>query len=147
MGRKIGAFVVGYIAMAVFVFFTFSICYMILGTEGSFKPNSYQVSGIWLVLSLVLGFAAAVLGGWVCTMIAKEAKTAKVLAGFVLVLGLILAFVGMSGEDPATTMREGEVGNFEAMSVAKQPNWFLFVNPILGAAGILLGARLRKTEN
>jgi len=59
MGRKIIAVVVGYIAMALLLFITFTVLYLILGTEGSFKPGSFEVSTIWVICSIIVSFGAA----------------------------------------------------------------------------------------
>jgi hypothetical protein len=32
----------------------------------------------------------------------------------------------------------------EAMQNAKQPAWIVLLNPLLGAAGVLVGARLKR---
>ncbi len=91
MLRKIIGVVAGYVAMAVLIFILFTVLYLILGADGAFQPGNYQASGTWLVLSFILGLIAAVVGGFVCVLIAKDKKAALWLAGLVLVLGLILA--------------------------------------------------------
>ncbi|MBK9096931.1 MAG: hypothetical protein IPM14_02190 [bacterium] len=147
MGRKIIGVIVGYVAMATFVFISFTILYMILGPEGSFQPGTYQVSAIWLVLSLVLGLFAAIIGGLVCVLIAKDKSAALWLAGLVLVLGLVLAIpqFGIS-EEEMNKIREGNVDNMEAMQNAKQPPLTLILNPIIGAVGVIAGSRLKKVK-
>ena len=147
MGRKIIGVIVGYVAMAAFVFVSFTILYMILGPEGSFQPGTYQVSAIWLVLSLVLGLFAAIIGGLVCVLIAKDKSAALWLAGLVLVLGLVLAIpqLGVS-EEEMNKIREGNVDNMEAMQNAKQPPLTLILNPIIGAVGVIAGSRLKKVK-
>lgn len=74
MGRKILGVIAGYIAMALFVFILFTILYLILGTEGSFVPNSFEVSTVWIISSIILSLCAAMLGGYVCAWIAKDKK-------------------------------------------------------------------------
>jgi hypothetical protein len=147
MARKIIGVIIGYVVMAAFVFISFTILYLILGAEGSFRPESYQVSTTWLVLSFVLGFVAAIIGGYVCVLIAKNHKPAIWLAGIVLVLGLILALPQLStSEEEMNKKRESDVPNMEAMQNAKQPVSTLLLNPIIGAAGIWIGSRIRKTK-
>jgi uncharacterized membrane protein YeaQ/YmgE (transglycosylase-associated protein family) len=77
MVRKILAVVGGYVVMAVFVFVTFTLTYLTLGTEGSFQPNSFEVSGLWIVASIVLGFIGAVLGGLISITIAMSKMIPK----------------------------------------------------------------------
>lgn len=145
MAKKILGVIVGYVSMAVFVFITFSILYMILGADGSFEPESYNVSTIWLVLSFLLGLVAAIIGGFVCVLIAKERKPALWLAGIVLVLGFVLAIpaIGESDEE-RNKIREGDVSNTEAMQNVKQPPVTLILNPIIGTIGVFAGAKLKK---
>ncbi len=147
MGRKILGVIVGYISMAAFVFISFTILYLILGTEGSFEPGSYRISATWLFASIILSIIAAVLGGYICTLIAKNKKTAFVLAGIVLVLGLVLAIPSLGGySEVSELVRDGSLSNMEAMQNAKQPDAILLLNPVIGAIGILLGARLWKDK-
>lgn len=146
MLRAIGSVILGYLAMAVTVFVSFSIAYLLMGTEGAFQPGSYDVSVLWIVVSIVLSFAAAVLGGFVCVTVAKGPTPPKVLAGIVLVLGLALAVPALTQGDNESLSRPENVGNVEAMQNANQPTWIALLNPFIGAAGVLVGARRRKRE-
>jgi uncharacterized membrane protein YeaQ/YmgE (transglycosylase-associated protein family) len=127
------------------VFLSFTVLFLILGPDGAFQSGGYQVSTTWIILSLVLGIIAAILGGLVCVLIAKDSKTALWLAGIVLVLGFVLAIPAL-GEVELNTVREGNVDNMEAMQNAKQPPITLILNPIIGAIGVFAGSRLKKTE-
>jgi hypothetical protein len=116
----------------------------LLGAEGAFLPGSYEVSATWLVISFVLGLIAAVLGGYVCASIAKNSRAPIILAGIVLVLGLLLAIPVLTTPGEAGLQaRDGNVGNLEAMQKARQPGWVAIVNPIVGAIGVMIGARLK----
>lgn len=44
MGKKILAVVVGYIAMVAFIFISFTISYLAMGTDGAFKPGGSRNS-------------------------------------------------------------------------------------------------------
>jgi hypothetical protein len=144
MGRAILSVVVGYVAMFAAIFLTLSGLYLLLGQDLSFRPGSYEPSLLWTAVSFALGVGAAVLGGYVCAWIARAATPPKVLAGVVLVIGLVSAVpVVMAAATPAET-RTGDVGNLDAMMKAKQPAWVAVANPFVGLAGILLGARLRR---
>lgn len=148
MARNIIGVIVGYVAMAAFVFISFTVLYLILGTEGSFQPGSYHVSDVWLVLSLILSFAAALIGGYVCMLIAKNKKAAMWFAGIVFVLGLILAIPQLNvSDEEMNKVRTGDVSNFEAMQNAKQPALILLLNPLIGAFGVWAGSRMWKLKN
>jgi hypothetical protein len=133
----------GYVTMFLCVFITFTILYLILGTDGSFQPGSYDVSVIWLIISIILSIAAAVLGGFVCVLIAKNQKAGTILAVVVLVLGLAMAIPALMAPDESVE-RSDDVDSMQAMSMAKQPTFILLLNPLLGAAGVFYGSRLRK---
>jgi hypothetical protein len=146
MGRAIASVVVGYVAMFAAMFLAFSGLYLLLGQELSFQPGSYQPSMLWTVVSFALGMAAAVLGGFVCAWIARTATPPKVLAGVVLVIGLLSAVPVLMASATPTETRTGEVGNLDAMMKAKQPAWVAVANPFVGLVGVLLGARLRRPK-
>jgi len=145
MVRNILGVVLGYITMFAFVFITFTILYFILGAEESFESGTYEVSLIWIVISFMLGLAAAVLGGFICVLIAKNQKAALVLAGLVLVLGIAMTIPALGdATNDVQEMRSADVPNLEAMQKAKQPPIVLLLNPIIGAFGVFAGSRLRK---
>lgn len=147
MFRSIAAVVVGYIVMLVLVFGTFTVAYLLMGTDNAFKPGAYDPSTLWLVVSFPLALIAAVLGGIVCALIARPASRApKALAIVVVILGLLGVVGVLMNTRPDPGPRTGDVPNMEAMMNAKQPVWVAVANPIIGAAGVLLGARLRASK-
>jgi hypothetical protein len=143
MLRSASGIALGYMVMAFFVFATFSLAYMTLGAERSFQPGTYEVSGTWVVLSILLGVGAAIVGGYLCASVSRSLKAPMVLAGIVLVIGILGAAMMPPPEGATPQPRTGEVGNLEAMQNASTPPWIAWLNPFLGAAGVLLGARLR----
>jgi len=145
MGRIIGAVVVGYVVMALLVFGTFTLAYLAMGADGAFKLSSYDATPLWLAVSFVLGLFAAVVGGFICAVIAKGTKAPTILAGAVLVLGVLMAIPVLTTRiaNPPK-VRSSEVGNFDAMKNAEQPAWVALLNPFLGAAGTLLGASFKR---
>jgi len=145
MVRNILGVVLGYVAMFAFVFITFTILYFILGADGSFESGTYEVSLIWIIMSFILGLAAALLGGYLCIVMSKNQKAALVLAGIVLVLGIIMAIPALKdSSNEVQEMRNADVPNMEAMQKAKQPPIVLLLNPIIGALGVFAGSKLRK---
>ena len=145
MVRNILGVVLGYVAMFAFVFITFTILYFILGADGSFESGTFEVSLIWIIISFILSIAAALLGGYLCTLISKNQKAALVLAGLVLVLGIVMAIPALNdSSNEVQEMRSADVPNMEAMQKAKQPPIVLLLNPIIGALGVFAGSKLRK---
>ena len=145
MIRNILGVVLGYVAMFAFVFISFTVLYLILGADGSFESGTYEVSIVWVIISFILGLAAAVLGGYLCVLISKNNKAVLVLAALVLIFGIAMAIpaLGESADD-VYEMRKNDVSNMEAMQNAKQPAYMLILNPIIGALGVFAGSKLKK---
>ena len=143
MLRTGGGVILGYIVIAAFVFLSFSLVYGAMGPDRAYQPGTYEVSGLWVVVSFVLSFIAAVLGGWVCVLVARTQLGPQILAAAILVLGLVLAVMEL-GSTPADlpTVRDASVGVMEAMRNSRNPTWINFVTPFVAVVGILAGARL-----
>lgn len=138
MGRTIGAVLLGYVTIAFTVFAGLSLAYVAVGTDGAFRPGLYEVSTLWVAISFVVSFGAALAGGWVARGIGHSTSGPLVLAGVVAVLGVGMALLTLSADaDPG--LRTGAVGTFEAMSSAQTPFWIMLLNPLVGAVGVLLG--------
>lgn len=139
MVRLIGAVVLGYIVIALVVFGGLSAAYLVLGAEGAFQPGIYAITTLWVVTSLVVGFAAGLLGGWVARMVARDVRGPWILAGVVLVLGLGMAVPALLGDASVAGARPDGIGMFDAIQQATTPGWILLLNPLVGAAGVVLG--------
>jgi len=146
MVKGIIAVVVGYAVTFVLIFATFTAAYLAMGADRAFQPGSYEVSCLWLTVSFTLGLIASVAGGYVCAAVAGGRQAPLVLALLVVVLGLLMAVPVALAGDAEEKARAGDVANIEAMNNARQPVWVVFLNPLLGAAGVLLGARLRGSR-
>jgi hypothetical protein len=148
MARSIIGVIVGYLVMFVFVFVTFTIVYLAMGADRAFRPGSYETSTLWLAVSFILGTIAAVLGGVFCRLIARNMMAVYVLAGIVLVLGILFAIPSLTSE-PAESTRTAEVANLEAMQSARTPLIPAVLNPVIGALGAIIGGLLverRRSE-
>lgn len=143
MLRTVGSVILGYIVMAAFVFLSFSLLFVAMGPDRAYQPGTYEVSGLWVVVSFVLSFIAAVLGGWVCVLVARTQLGPQILAAAILVFGLVLAVMEL-GSAPADlpTVRDASVGVMEAMRNSRNPTWINFLTPLVAVVGILAGARL-----
>lgn len=145
MIRKVMGVIVGYVEMIAFVLISFFVLYLILGAEGSFEAGTYEVSPVWIVMSIIIGLIAAVLGGYVCTLIARSKRPAIVLAGIVWILSFIMAIPSLgASEEEIMKKRSTDVSNGEAIQNAKQPVALLLLNPFIGALGVLAGSKLYK---
>ncbi len=146
MGRAIAAVVVGYVFMALVVFASLTAAYIALGTEGAFQPGSYEISTTWIAVGIAVGLVAGILGGLVCALVARSGLPPKALAVLVLALGIVFALPVATGakEDPGP--RPGDVALFDAIQKAQPPAWVVFLNPVIGVVGVLIGAGLRKRK-
>jgi hypothetical protein len=145
MLRVIVGVVVGYLVMALLVFATFTALYLAIGPDRAFLPESYVPSPTWITASIILGFLAAMVAGYVSLSIGKSLTAPRALAVVALLLGVFSAWPALMppANDPRPNVRTGDVSNMEAMMNARQPAWIALLNPIIGVAGILYGGRKR----
>jgi hypothetical protein len=141
MVRTIGSIVVGYLAMALVVFAGLTLAYLVVGPDRAFRPGVFDVSPLWVAISIVVGFGAAFLGGWLARRISGTVRGPQLLAGLVVILGLALALPALLGDPAAAGMRADALGPFDAMMQAQTPLWLMLLNPVIGAIGVLVGGR------
>jgi hypothetical protein len=145
MGRAVAGIILGYVVMSLFVIVTLTLAYLVLGTDGSFRPGSFEVTPLWVTVSFVLGLIAAICGGLACVWIARRPRPAWALAALVLVLGFVMALPALNApEEPQILVRDGDVSCLDAMMQAQQPTWVSLATPVVGALGVLLGGRVRR---
>ena len=138
MLRNVFAAIVGYVAMAAVQFAFFSLLWLTVGPSRAFEPGSWEVSGGWVLVQVVLGLVGAYIGGQVCARVAHDAKGATILIGLVIVLGVVNALMA---PEMAAGPRPDDVTMMEATAGARQPVWYLWLNPLIGAVGVWLGTR------
>ena len=138
--RNILAAVSGYVVMFAVAFVLFSLTWMVLGADGSFVPGGWEVTGAWIGTSIVLGVIVSIAGGFTCSKLAVSYQGVAILIGLVIVVGIVSAML----EAPAAAARPEGVSMFDAMTSARQPTWLLWLNPVFGVIGVVLGARLEK---
>jgi hypothetical protein len=146
MLKSILAIIVSYIAMFVIFMAIFTCLYFVLGVERVFQADSYEVSMLWIALTLVIGFLVSMFAGWLCAAISKSWRACQVFALIVFLLALMQCLSALRRNPDAPNTRAGEVGMFDAMRLAVTPLWLHFVNPILSGAGVLIGARMKRRE-
>jgi len=147
MLKSIVAIIVSYIVMFVLFMAIFVGCYFALGVERVFQPDSYEVSTLWIILTLVIALLVTMFAGYLCAAISKNWRACQVFALIVFLLALWQCFTGMKRDSEGPNVRAGDVTYLEAISHAVTPMWLHFVNPIVNGAGILLGARMKRRGN
>ena len=137
--------ILGYIVMFVLQVIAFMTIYSIVGANWSFKPASYQASTRWTVMQFGVILVTTIIAGLICALIAQGGKAPLVLAAVVLVLGVALGVAGTALR-PADTheVRAGDIPNMEAMSKARHPTWVIFLGPVIGAVGVVIGGKLKR---
>ena len=143
MGRIIGGVVLGYLVMSAVVIGVLTGGFLALGADRVFRPGTYEVSPLWIALWLLVGIASGLLGGVVCAAVGRSPRAPRALVVLVLLLGAIAAIPAFSPPAGEAEPRTGAV-SLEAMTKLKEPIWMALLNPIIGGAGVLAGARLRK---
>lgn len=147
MLKSILAVIVSYVVMFVFFMAVFAGCYLALGSERVFQTDSYEVTTLWIALSIVLSFLGSMLGGFLCAAISKSQRTCRVFAFIVFFLSLLACIPAMKRSPDAPNVRASEVTNFEALRLEVSPLWVHLLTPVLSAAGVLLGARIKGRGN
>ncbi len=148
MIRAILSVIIGYVALFIWVMATMTGAWFALGSDFAYDQGTYDASTGWSVVSLVLGVIGAVIGGLVTASIARTATPAKVLAGIVLVLGLVTAVAYQMGDatadEAAQAVPVDDLGVWQAASTTQPQAWYSYSLPFVGCAGVLLGGRIRR---
>jgi hypothetical protein len=147
MLKNIVAVIVSYIAMFVLFMAIFVGLYFALGVERVFQPDSYEVSTLWIIITLVVAFLVTMFAGYLCAAISKSWRTCQVFALIVFLLALWQCLSGLRRDSEGPNVRAGDVTYLEALGHVVTPFWLHLVNPIVNGAGVLLGARMKRRRN
>ncbi len=143
MLRNVLGAVGGYIAIVVVAMAGIGVAWLVLGGSGAFDGEGPAPSTAWLAGNLITGFIAAIVGGWLAHKIGRSLTAVKILVALLLILGAYMAITA----DGSYARREpvdkpvAEMSFFEAGQHAKQPSWYNFLIPVVGAVGALVGGR------
>jgi hypothetical protein len=145
MLRSVLAVIAAYILMVILQVIAFMTIYTMMGADWSFKPASYEASTSWTAMQFSVILITSIIAGLICAVIAKGGKAPLALAGLVLVLGVAAATAKtvLQSADPRE-IRTGTVSNMEAANKARNPAWVLFMGPVIGAVGAVIGGKLKR---
>lgn len=144
MLKKIVGGIAGYIVTFICMFIAFTCFYLGMGADRAFEPGGYQVSTVWIVLSLVVVFICALIGGYAASLIGGKGA-AKILAGIIVVLQIVV--LGIIATSPAANeARTADVPNMIAMSKAQTPFWAVLIQTLFSVTGAFVGGTLRKSK-
>jgi hypothetical protein len=144
MLRAVLGVIVGYIVMALFVIVGISAAFKIMGADGTFEPERYDVTTKYVLVVLGVGFLAGIMGGCTCAWIARLPKLPMAMAAIILVFGILGALPYVMTGDQEVVVRPPEVDSLEVWKLARPPAWVALLLPVIGAAGVLAGARIKS---
>ena len=123
MGRSILAILAGYLTMLVGVSGALAFAAVVLLGEIPTEPKPFDGPAYFLWVELLISLLAAIAGGYVCALVAKDAerKHIAVLIGLMLVLSVVSI----------------------AVEAGLKPRWSSIAVPLAGILGVWLGGRLR----
>ena len=141
MVRFIAAVAIGYLVMLLVVIGVFMVASPLVSVDRLFEPGTYQAARGWIALSLGISLVAEMTGGSLCARIAPTTAAPLWLAAIVLVLGGLMAIPVVTRTNPARGgPRPPVITMSDAMAHAELPVWVALLNPLVGAAGVLIGA-------
>ncbi len=158
MIRSIIAIAVSFITVNLLIMALFFVTVLALGIRGTLRPGEYWTSDTFNIIVLIGGAVMSALSGALCAFIARSWRPALVVVGVILALGLLGAVQNLQKADPPArgAAVEGESESQyatrifeEMMEVGKEPIWFSFATPFVGALAFLGGARVvgdRRTK-
>jgi hypothetical protein len=144
MLRKILGVIAAYVVMMILTFILLTVLYNVLGADGVFGPGNYQPTLAWLAGALIVTVLVTITGGYIAAVIGKGG-TAKILALVVIVVGLIMAAATILGPMKMPEARPAVITMFEAIAKMQEPVWVCLVNPVIGAIGVLIGGKFKKS--
>lgn len=116
----------------------FRVLRLTTGTELMFRPESFEATLAWGLVSAALGFLAALVGGLVCGRLGRSRAGVLTLAAGTAFVGILHALLYL-GPFAGSSARGHEPTVFEALLDLREPTWLLLAIPLIDLAGILLG--------
>jgi hypothetical protein len=145
--RTVMAVVVGWIAAIAWVMLSLTAIWAVFGVDLVFREGTTETSNTWIIVSSATNFVGAMLGGFICMILARSRsrRPVLILAGVVFALGMLNAFIPEqaaqdgAGDDPATLSDRTAA---EASRLAEKPGWYgVFISFVL-ALGAFAGGDL-----
>ena len=148
MLRAILGVIVGFFVTIGVIDGAIAAAWMIFGVDVLFKEGVWDVSLVWLILSIVSYLAAGLISGAVCEVIAsKGTRAAILLAGIILItLSLEANYLRKNTIAHNQQTRQAEATRIDAMQFARIPNLAMFGNPVLAVIGVLVGGEIIRRK-
>ncbi len=138
MIRSIVAVIVSFIAMFGLTMVVFSGLWYGMGPDTLLQPASFRFSMLLAVAIAAITVIRGLIGGWMCAKIGRGTKPVMVLAGLVLMIGMIVCYSTLKAPE-LTDVRGPGMTTDQFFDKAREPLWLVIFNPIAGAAMVLIG--------
>ncbi|MFM8933796.1 MAG: hypothetical protein ACKOS8_18180 [Gemmataceae bacterium] len=132
--------VAGFGAMGMLLAGSLTLAYNLLGEEGTFQPETFQVKPAWLITHVLVELACGLLAGLVSRWLGGT-RAVCLLAALLFCLGAWGAWGKITEGDPGNERFPGETDSMEAANVAVSPTWKHLLAPV-SLAGMALLAGL-----
>lgn len=111
----------------------------VAGGEWLLEPNSWEVSGGWIITTMAAAAAGALVGGLVCHKIDRSGTGTRFLLAFLVLVGL--ATILVEGGGAAEVPREGIPDMAGMRSGAVEPAWAAGAKSVLAVVCVFVGAK------
>ena len=138
MLRAIVAVVVTFIIMFVFIVGTFMGLWYGMGPDRLLQPGLWTGNLFLCIAAPGITVIAGLLGGWLCAKIGGGRGPVMALAAVVVVLGATSAAFTLQKPEPSGPRPAGMTVQ-QIMEQGREPTWLAILNPIIGAAAVLIG--------
>ena len=146
MGRSIVGVIVGYLAMFIISLVLFVVVFALLPVDFAFAPGGYEGTPAFIGIAFVIYLVTAIISGLICAAIARGGKATLVLSIVVLVLGILLAIPAATKRNANLNLvRTSSTPKLEAVQKGYWPLWVPFTFPIVGAIGVIIGGKLKRS--
>ena len=124
----------------------FVAAFALLPVDFAFAPAGYEGTTALIAIALVINLATAIIGGLICAAIARGGKATLVLAIVVFVLGILLAIPSVTKRNANMNLtRTSNTPKLEAVQKGYWPGWVPFTFPIVGAIGVVVGGKFKRS--
>lgn len=123
-----------------------TLAFNLLGEEGTFLPDSFQVTKTWLTIHLLAeilsGLAAGLVARWV-----GGPWSVWILSALLFVLGAAGAWEKIREENQDQVRQPGQITSLDASNVAISPDWKHAITPFsLGGMALVAGWIVTRTS-
>ncbi len=114
----------------------------LFGAEQLLRSEAWDVSFVWIVISIVAGVGGSLAGGSLCYLMDRKGKGTKFLIALVTASGILPLLSSTVSSD--ATVRSETPDLLELFANAIEPTWLLVATPVLAIVSILTVTSILK---